>query len=53
MNTPNLKGKLYLIPTTLGESNAEEVLPQLVKKVIDFGSGNFDSWSLKRWHINF
>ncbi len=35
MNTPNLKGKLYLIPTTLGESNAEEVLPQLVKKVIE------------------
>ena len=25
----------------------------LVKKVIDLGSGNFDSWSLKRWHINF
>jgi 16S rRNA (cytidine1402-2'-O)-methyltransferase len=35
MNTQNLKGKLYLIPTTLGESNAEEVLPQLVKKVIE------------------
>ncbi|MEY4432696.1 MAG: Ribosomal small subunit methyltransferase [Bacteroidota bacterium] len=35
MNTPNLKGKLYLIPTTLGESNAEEVLPQLVKRVIE------------------
>jgi 16S rRNA (cytidine1402-2'-O)-methyltransferase len=35
MNTPNLKGKLYLIPTTLGESNTEEVLPQLVKKVIE------------------
>jgi 16S rRNA (cytidine1402-2'-O)-methyltransferase len=35
MNTQNLKGKLYLIPTTLGESNAEEVLPQLVKRVIE------------------
>jgi 16S rRNA (cytidine1402-2'-O)-methyltransferase len=34
MNTPKLKGKLYLIPTTLGENNAEEVLPQLVKRVI-------------------
>lgn len=27
-------GKLYLIPTTLGTSNPEEVLPALVKKVI-------------------
>ncbi len=35
MNNPNTKGKLYLIPTTLGESNAEEVLPILVKRVIE------------------
>jgi 16S rRNA (cytidine1402-2'-O)-methyltransferase len=35
MNNPNSKGKLYLIPTTLGESNAEEVLPVLVKRVIE------------------
>lgn len=35
MNTTNSKGKLYLIPTTLGESNAEEVLPILVKRVIE------------------
>jgi 16S rRNA (cytidine1402-2'-O)-methyltransferase len=35
MNTTNSKGKLYLIPTTLGESNTEEVLPVLVKKVIE------------------
>lgn len=35
MSTTNSKGKLYLIPTTLGESNAEEVLPILVKRVIE------------------
>ena len=35
MNIPNSKGKLYLIPTTLGESNAEEVLPILVKRVVE------------------
>ncbi len=35
MNNPNTKGKLYLIPTTLGESNAAEVLPILVKRVIE------------------
>jgi 16S rRNA (cytidine1402-2'-O)-methyltransferase len=35
MNNPNSNGKLYLIPTTLGESNAEEVLPILVKRVIE------------------
>jgi 16S rRNA (cytidine1402-2'-O)-methyltransferase len=35
MNTTNSKGKLYLIPTTLGESNSEEVLPILVKRVIE------------------
>ena len=28
-------GKLYLIPTTLGTSNPEEVLPGLVKRVIE------------------
>ena len=31
-----LKGKLYLIPTTLGESNPEDVLPQTVKRAVDF-----------------
>jgi 16S rRNA (cytidine1402-2'-O)-methyltransferase len=29
-------GKLYLIPTTLGEMNADDVLPQTIKKAIDF-----------------
>ena len=31
-----LFGKLYLIPTTLGEMNPEDVLPQTVKRAIDF-----------------
>ena len=31
-----LKGKLYLIPTTLGEMNPNDVLPQTVKRAIDF-----------------
>lgn len=40
-NTPkNLqmqaKGKLYLIPTTLGESDPMDVLPQTIKRSIDF-----------------
>lgn len=29
-------GKLYLIPTTLGESDPMDVLPQTVKRAIDF-----------------
>jgi 16S rRNA (cytidine1402-2'-O)-methyltransferase len=29
-------GKLYLIPTTLGESDPMEVLPQTVKRTVDF-----------------
>lgn len=29
-------GKLYLIPTTLGEMNPEEVLPYTIKRTIDF-----------------
>ena len=29
-------GKLYLIPTTLGEMNADDVLPQTIKRSIDF-----------------
>ncbi len=29
-------GKLYLIPTTLGEMNHEDVLPQSIKRSIDF-----------------
>jgi 16S rRNA (cytidine1402-2'-O)-methyltransferase len=33
--TPFL-GKLYLIPTTLGEMNHEDVLPQTIKRSIDF-----------------
>ena len=36
MNTTSLKGKLYLIPTTLGEMNPDDVLPQSVKRAIDF-----------------
>lgn len=31
-----LKGKLYLIPTTLGEMDPNDVLPQTVKRAIDF-----------------
>ena len=29
-------GKLYLIPTTLGEMNADDVLPQTIKRTIDY-----------------
>jgi 16S rRNA (cytidine1402-2'-O)-methyltransferase len=29
-------GKLYLIPTTLGEMTADDVLPQTIKRTIDF-----------------
>ena len=36
MKPINLKGKLYLIPTTLGEMNPHDVLPQTVKRAIDF-----------------
>lgn len=36
MTTHNPKGKLYLIPTTLGESDPMDVLPQTVKRAIDF-----------------
>ena len=36
MNTPAPKGKLYLIPTTLGESDPTDVLPQTVKRAISF-----------------
>lgn len=35
MTTENLKGKLYLIPITLGESNPNDVLPQTVKRAIE------------------
>jgi 16S rRNA (cytidine1402-2'-O)-methyltransferase len=31
-----LRGKLYLIPTTLGEMDPNDVLPQTVKRAIDF-----------------
>jgi 16S rRNA (cytidine1402-2'-O)-methyltransferase len=30
------KGKLYLIPTTLGEMNPEDVLPVTIKRTLDF-----------------
>jgi 16S rRNA (cytidine1402-2'-O)-methyltransferase len=36
MKPVDLKGKLYLIPTTLGEMNPHDVLPQTVKRAIDF-----------------
>lgn len=36
MKPTSFPGKLYLIPTTLGESNPMDVLPQTVKRVIDF-----------------
>lgn len=36
MNNTSLKGKLYLIPTTLGEMNPEDVLPHTIKRTIDF-----------------
>ena len=29
-------GKLYLIPTTLGEMNPEDVLPITIKRTLDF-----------------
>ena len=35
MNSTNLIGKLYLIPTTLGESIPEDVLPQTVRRAIE------------------
>ena len=36
MKPVNLKGILYLIPTTLGESNPDDVFPQTVKRAIEF-----------------
>jgi len=35
MSEPQILGKLYLIPTTLGETSALEVIPLSVKKVIE------------------
>ncbi len=35
MNSINTKGKLYLIPITLGESNPDDVLPQTVKRAVE------------------
>jgi 16S rRNA (cytidine1402-2'-O)-methyltransferase len=35
MNPTASKGKLYLIPNTLGETNPMDVLPQTVKRTID------------------
>ena len=36
MKPVTLKGKLYLIPTTLGDMDPHDVLPQTVKRAIDF-----------------
>jgi 16S rRNA (cytidine1402-2'-O)-methyltransferase len=36
MKPVNLTGKLYLIPITLGECNPNDVLPQTVKRAIEF-----------------
>lgn len=36
MNPSNSLGKLYLIPTTMGESDPMDVLPQTVKRTIEF-----------------
>lgn len=36
MKPNNLLGKLYLIPTTMGECDPMDVLPQTVKRTIDF-----------------
>jgi len=36
MKPINLTGKLYLIPITLGECNPDDVLPQTVKRAIEF-----------------
>jgi 16S rRNA (cytidine1402-2'-O)-methyltransferase len=33
---PALLGKLYLIPTTMGDCDPMDVLPQTVKRTIDF-----------------
>lgn len=34
-STTNTKGRLYLIPITLGESNPDDVLPQTVKRAVE------------------
>ncbi|MBC7523907.1 MAG: SAM-dependent methyltransferase [Flavobacterium sp.] len=36
MNAANLLGKLYLIPITLGECDPMEVLPQTIKRTVEF-----------------
>ena len=36
MNPTSPIGKLYLIPTTLGEMNPEDVLPPTVKRTHEF-----------------
>ncbi len=36
MKPINLTGKLYLIPITLGESDPNDILPQTVKRAIEF-----------------
>ncbi len=36
MKPISISGKLYLIPTTLGEMNADDVMPQTIKRSIEF-----------------
>jgi 16S rRNA (cytidine1402-2'-O)-methyltransferase len=36
MKSATLLGKLYLIPTTMGDCDPMDVLPQTVKRTIDF-----------------
>jgi 16S rRNA (cytidine1402-2'-O)-methyltransferase len=36
MKPATLLGKLYLIPTTMGDCDPMDVLPQTVKRTIDF-----------------
>lgn len=36
MNNTNSLGKLYLIPVTMGECDPMDVLPQTVKRTIEF-----------------
>jgi 16S rRNA (cytidine1402-2'-O)-methyltransferase len=43
MKSATLLGKLYLIPTTMGDCDPMDVLPQTVKRTIDF----IDTTSLK------
>jgi 16S rRNA (cytidine1402-2'-O)-methyltransferase len=44
MKPATLLGKLYLIPTTMGDCDPMDVLPQTVKRTIDF----IDYYMLKK-----